>query len=366
MTDSSAALLISGYYGFGNFGDEAILRVFVDEWRRRRPCDSMSVLSADPPATRRAYGVNAVARSAWPAVLAAVRSADLVLSGGGGLLQDATSVRSLLYYTAVLKAAQRAGRTNVIFAQGIGPLGFVGRAIVRRACAKVTLACVRDEQSARLLRDILPALDVSVVADPVFLASIAPSAQDAATLEREGLKGVDGPLIAVVVRPALALTKAAPKLAACIDHLTRRYGAHVVLVPFQRPEDVEAAIEVIRLCRSAPVLLGGGYDLPLMAALFARCSAVIAMRLHALILAAKLAIPFVAVSYDPKVDALLSRLRYPLGGLGADSDGPQLADALWNRRAALRECLERSASELERSAADAFDMLQRLVEGTVG
>jgi len=113
MTRTPARLLLSGYYGFGNFGDEAILRVFVDQWRERRPGDSIVVLSADPRETASTYGVRSVERMDAHVVGQAIRDADLVVSGGGGLLQSSTSLRSLLYYTGIIREAKRAGRSSI-------------------------------------------------------------------------------------------------------------------------------------------------------------------------------------------------------------------------------------------------------------
>ncbi len=95
-------VLLSGYYGFGNLGDEALLEVIVDRMRRRFPSAQLEVLSATPQMTAANHRVESTPRWDWRAIRAAIARADVVLSGGGGLLQDATSLRSLLYYAAIL------------------------------------------------------------------------------------------------------------------------------------------------------------------------------------------------------------------------------------------------------------------------
>lgn len=365
MTETPARLLLSGYYGFGNFGDEAILRVFVDEWRNRRPQDRISVFSADPPQTAKAYGVEAIPRMHPRDVAEAIRSADVLVSGGGGLLQSSTSLRSLLYYTGIIREAKRAGRKAVIFAQGIGPLDFIGKQVVKRTCGDVDLAIVRDEESAALLQPLLPKVRVEVAADPVFLASTNIAPESIAQLDREGVTGLDGELVTVVVRKSTLLDKVGGELAAGIDALSNAYGAHVVVVPLQRPDDAEAAIDVIRRCKTAPTLLGGGYDLPTMTALFSCSAVVVSMRLHALILAARLAVPFLAIPYDPKVGALLSALSYPLPPLERGADGPQLFERLWERRSSLSSHLAGTIDSVAQRAAAGFDRLAEFVGGAV-
>lgn len=363
MTVSTSRILLSGYYGFGNFGDEAILRIIVDELRARRPADTLTVLSADPVRTASTFGVAAVPRMSASAVGEAIRASDLVISGGGGLLQNATSLRSLLYYTGVIRSAARAGRKTAIFAQGIGPLDFIGKHIVKGTCGDVGLAIVRDAQSAALLQPLVPRVHVEIGADPVFLASAdAPqAARDA--LAREGITDASGDIVTVVVRKSPLLPRIAVALAAGIDRIVQKTGAHAVFVPLQRPDDVEASIDVIRRCKSAPTLIGGGYDLATMTALVRRSAAIVSMRLHALILAARLGVPLLAIPYDPKVSGLLDELTYPLPALDRGTPGPPLFDRLWDARASLAEHLTRAVEPLARRAATSFDRLAAFAGG---
>jgi polysaccharide pyruvyl transferase CsaB len=361
MTSGSARLLLSGYYGFGNFGDEAILRVFVEQWKRRRPADRLAVLSAKPVQTSTAYGVESVPRTAHAQIAKAIAACDIFVSGGGGLLQSSTSLRSLLYYTGLLHEAKRAGRRAVIFAQGIGPLGFTAKHIVRRACAHVDLAIVRDAASASLLGELLPRIEIRVGADPVFLAKAEAGASAERTLAAEGISGL-GTLVAVVVRPSRMLERIATEIARAVDLLSEKHGAQVVFVPFQRPDDVEAAVSVIRRCRTAPVLLGGGYDLGTMSALFGRCAAIVGMRLHSLILAAHLAVPFLAVPYDPKIAALCENLQYDLPAL-VPGTAEEAVAKLWSSREGLSARLRVAAAAQASLAAQSFDWLESFVEG---
>ena len=115
-------ILISGYYGFDNIGDESILRTLVTSLRERIPDCSLTVLSHDPAATREKYGVEAVERMSPLAIARAVRRCDMLISGGGSLLQDVTSSKSLHYYLAIIRFAQLLGKKVFIYSQGIGPI----------------------------------------------------------------------------------------------------------------------------------------------------------------------------------------------------------------------------------------------------
>ena len=361
--------LLSGYYGFGNLGDEALLQVIVERLRGRWPACEIDVLSGDPEGTARTYGVEATPRMDFARVRGAIERAGVVLSGGGGLLQNATSLRSLLYYGGVIRAAIRAGKPTLVFAQSIGPLDFWGRAVVRNLCRGLTGATVRDERSRALLGSLLPGVRVERTADPVFLFEPGGEPLD---LAAEGLAGGDAPLVIVSVRRWNGSTATAQALASAVDRLAGRYGARVGFLPLGGPPDAEAATTVIRRCASAPMLLPD-YRLDQAAQVIGAASLVIGMRLHALIIAARLGVPFLALPYDPKVTALLEDLRYPARPLFVPGEPPPPAseiaarlDDAWERRAELAAHLRSVAPEIERLAERNFDVLDDVVKSTKG
>jgi polysaccharide pyruvyl transferase CsaB len=361
--------LLSGYYGFGNLGDEALLEVIVERLRARWPACAVDVLSGDPAATAKTYGVEATPRMDLARVRVAVERADVVLSGGGGLLQDVTSLRSLIYYAGVIRAAVGAGKPTMIFAQSIGPLDFWGRAVVRAFCKGIATATVRDERSRALLASLLPGVPVERSADPVFLLEPAGEPLD---LAAEGLAGDDGPLVVVSVRKWQGSEATSQALASIVDRLAGVHGARVAFLPMGGPSDAEVATTIIRRCASTPVLLPE-YPLGHAAQIIGRASLVIGMRLHALIIAARLGVPFLALPYDPKVTALLEDLRYPIAPLfvpGQKVPPPdELArrvDEAWSRRDELAAHLLSVRPQLTQLAERNFDVLNDLVTKAKG
>jgi polysaccharide pyruvyl transferase CsaB len=357
-------LLISGYYGFGNAGDEALLSVIVAQLRDRYPGAEIDVLSAKPSQTREELGVEATPRFDLRAIHFAIQRADVVLSGGGGLLQNRTSLRSLLYYAGILRAAVRAGRKTMIFAQSVGPLDFWGKTIVKECCKNITAATVRDARSAQLLRSLLPAVNVEQTADPVFLFDEPDESID---LEREGLGSQSGPYIVFSVRKAQNMRNGIDMLARAADRFACEHGARVVFLPLGGPADAEISTMVIRKCKSAPVLIPQT-SLAKAAAIIARAQAVVGMRLHALVFAARYAVPFLAIPYDPKVSALCQDLAYPLPPLftpGATAHAEAidaLVDRLWSERPALSQHLTGAAERLRVLALRNFEVLDSVVE----
>ena len=355
-------VLLSGYYGFGNLGDEALLEVIVAQLRARFPGVAIDVLSAAPPQTAATFGVESTPRWNTRAVRDAIGRASVVVSGGGGLLQNATSLRSVIYYAGILREAVKQQRKTMIFAQSIGPLDLLGRTIVRTFCSGVDRATVRDARSRSLLRGLLPKTPVEQTADPVFLYDL-PAAQ--VDLAREGLGGK--PYAIVSVRKIPALKDGQRTIARAVDRLAEQHGVRVAFLPLGGAADAEVSTSIIRLCKSAPMLLPEA-PLDRAAAILQGAHVVVGMRLHALILAARFAVPFLAIPYDPKVSSLCEDLAYPLDALwkpGAaaprEAQTEALVDRLMSQRDALSAQLAAKVDAIRAAAARNFDVLGELL-----
>jgi polysaccharide pyruvyl transferase CsaB len=355
-------VLLSGYYGFGNLGDEALLEVIVAQLRARFPALTIDVLSATPAETAAAFGVEATPRWSMRSVREAIARADVVLSGGGGLLQSVTSARSVVYYAGILREAVRKNRKTMIFAQSIGPLDLFGKIVVRSFCRGVQRATVRDARSARYIRSLLPSTPVEQTADPVFLYDLPVEEID---LSVEGLGSE--PYAIVSVRKIPALKDGQHTIARAVDRLAQKHGVRVAFLPLGGASDAEVSTNIIRLCASAPVLLPE-CALERAAAILRDARVVIGMRLHALILAARFAVPFLAIPYDPKVAALCDDLGYPLDPLWTPGEpapsGPSvdaLVDRLMSQRDALANELRGRVEEIRAAAARNFDVLDELM-----
>jgi polysaccharide pyruvyl transferase CsaB len=359
-------LLLSGYYGFGNLGDEALLEVIVQRVRGRFPSARLEVLSATPEMTTARYGIEAAPRWDWRAVRSAIARADVVLSGGGGLLQNATSLRSLLYYAGVLREGIRTHKKTMVFAQSIGPLDFWGRLVVRRFCRGLDRATVRDERSRRLLAELVPQTPIERSADPVFLYEGSADAD----LTSEGLGPESGPYAVVSVRKSTGFADVAAIVARVVDRLAQQHDVRAAFLPMGGAGDAALSTEVIRACASSPVILPEP-TLANAAAILRGARLVVGMRLHALILAARYAVPFLPLAYDPKVSSLCEDLKYPLPMLWRAGDrrpSDQAIDDAVDRLVRDREAIAHhlaGQTEAVRAAAERnFDVLAELMNRT--
>lgn len=324
-------LLISGYYGAGNLGDEALLggllAALADAGVR------VSVASLDPPATRAVHGVAAVHR--LRGLPGALLTHDAVVSGGGGLLQDVTSGRSLGYYLGVLDAARALRRRVAVFGQSLGPLSPAGERRVRRALRGVPLG-LRDGPSLALAERL--GLAARAVADPALLLPPAP-----------GLgAGADAPFVLV---PRAGY----PNLGAVLAEVGRRRsaaGERLRIVLAHPAHDLAEGRRLRAALPSAELLAPA--DVAGLRRALADARAVVSGRLHGLVLAAAAGVPVAGVAYDPKVSGFAHDLAAPCVPVPADGDTAALTAACETLAAfAERPALDRAAlARLEARARD--------------
>ena len=309
-------VLLSGYYGKGNGGDEALLATLL----QMLPLDvTPVVLSGNPEETHRRYGVECYNRMAVLQVIKALRSCDAFVWGGGSLIQDATSSISSFYYGGLMALAQVMGLKTVAWGQGIGPLlHFQTRWLAKWNFAGCTQVSVRDRSSSRLLSDwsILHIL----APDPVWALDSKPVPE---------LVDLPKPRIAVTLRNHPQLTeKRLTNLTQALVNLQKETQSFILLLPFQKSEDLGIAEKIHTqlpdvsrvICSEDPQILKG---------VFRGVEMSIGMRLHSLIMAASEGSRCFALSYDPKVNRLMEDLEIPGWDLKDLPDDIHLISKSW-------------------------------------
>lgn len=295
-----STILLSGYYGFDNIGDEAVLGGIIAGLRAELPEVAIRVLSADPAATEKLHGVPAIPRMNLRAIKAALAETDLFISGGGSLLQDVTSFRSPLYYLGLLHLAQRKKVPTMIMAQGIGPL----HAPLNRFLTKVVLnntraITVRDPGSRETLRQLgVTRPPIEVTADPSFLLPAEETPRLHEWLQCNLPAG--RPVIGVALRewPGEYQFEA---IAAALTIFAQETGALPLLLPMQFTEDSDIAQRSCAQTKAECVVLDMALTPREMLFAVSRCDFILAMRLHTLIFAVQQHVPALGLAYDPKV-----------------------------------------------------------------
>ncbi|MBQ8417694.1 MAG: polysaccharide pyruvyl transferase CsaB [Phascolarctobacterium sp.] len=303
-------IVISGYYGFANAGDEAMLTAIVKSLRKAEESVDLTVISGNPHSTATKHQVASIHRFSPLKIYSALASCDLLLSGGGSLLQDVTSKKSLLYYLAIIWLGKILDKKVMLFAHGIGPIrSGILRKLTKFVCSKADLITVRDTDSLEELERLGVALDkVRLTADAVLTLAQANKEQGVELLQKFNVSQTK-PVVAISVRSWGSSDKYLQEIGKAADALVASKGVQIVLLPLQYPADVIACkkLQQFMKCKEA-VILDTAFDTEQFLALMGNFSLLIGMRLHALIFAAVMEIPFIALSYDPKIDGFVKEV----------------------------------------------------------
>lgn len=363
-----AKIVLSGYYGFNNVGDEAILYTIIRTLKEIEPTLEFTILAHDPEKMRKYIneeGITAVNRWSVPDVFRAISRCDLFISGGGSLLQDVSSANGILYYLGLIWLAHSLEKPVLLYAQGIGP-------VVRTRNKRVTgwilngvnKITVRDQESKDDLVAMGVQQEITVTADPVFCLykqkpdpkiglgilqrygllgrrkeqapesglltnreqlSNREQSQNSAPLSDSNSKQL--PESGVEVMPGIERIEKQEKakllglylrpwnkneyLPALVDALRQmaEKGWKLVFVPMHFPGDITIAREAARLLSDyQPVILKERYSPVEILSLTSHFDLVLGMRLHSLIMAAVCGVPLVGLSYDHKIDRFLRQI----------------------------------------------------------
>lgn len=311
-------IVISGYYGFGNAGDEAMLCAIVDAIRQEEPNAHITVISGNPQETSKKHNIKAVGTFSAFGILKAIASSDLVISGGGSLLQDATSIRNTYYYLSIMGMAKLMGKKVMLYSQGIGPLN---RSSTRKAVGFVLkfvdTITVRDSIS----KDELASLGISnvhVTADAV-LAMHQPDLSIGSHILEGYASNIDGRThsgkrIGVAVRRWKEDTEYRESLANVLNRLQTQDNVDIVFIPMSHPEDTKEANCIAALMPKGAIVLEGPFTTEQQVSLSGNVDLMIGIRLHALVFSSLMGKPVIGISYDPKITSFLHMIgQEPIG-----------------------------------------------------
>lgn len=310
-------VIICGAYGHGNAGDDAILKSIIQSVKEIDGNMPITVLAKNTPSIKKRYRVDSIHTLNVPKFLWAMRKSKLYINGGGTLIQNATSQRSLWYYLFTLRAAKLLGNRVDMYGCGIGPVNgeknirLVAK-VLNRSVDTITL---RERDSVNELKGFgVNKPEILLCSDPA-LALVPSPAEDAELyLKKYGLTP-DGKYICFMLRTWYGFNTKADAIAKCAEYAYKKYGLTPVFLSLNIFHDSKAAAQVAAHMNCPYVLLDDEAEPEMLITLLSYMSVVVSMRLHGLILSSISGVPLVGVSYDPKTDSFLRYL-----GLGSCID----------------------------------------------
>lgn len=282
--------VVSGYIGFNNFGDEAIARVLTQNLKKNG-AEKITLISSNPEKTAKLYDVEAVGMFGF---IKPIMKSDVLISGGGSLLQDVTSLKSLVYYLGIIMTALFFRKKVVIFAQGFTPfrtkIGKFLTKFVLRKCHKIT---VRDEKSKELLSGM--GIDSILVSDPVFGIEVPQKEKRGIGLQLRSFPTLTNEFVENLVN----------------EIKTRFPDEEIKLLSLQDSMDLPVLEKI-----DGKILKNLTVDEVIDE--ISSLKYLVAMRFHACLIAAKAGVNVLGINYDVKVETLAKTLGFPLVELNGE------------------------------------------------
>ena len=304
--------LISGYYGSNNHGDDALLDAITSHLREYNPDINIAVVTKQPKETKEIYNVQGIYKFNFLKIISALRKTNVLIMGGGSLLQDSTSTKSLIYYIFVMYIAARTRAKIMLYANGIGPLRHdknKRRAI--KALERAHLITLRDNNSNKILQSLnLKNKNVHVTADPVFAFGNTSPDIGQQKLDEIGIAGKRFYCVAIRNWKTLKEDFSAEMAVFC-DYLHEKHDLQPLFIPMQPSNDAEISASVLERMKTRGYYLEGDFSITEILSVIGRAEFLMGMRLHSIIYGINCNTPIIGLVYDPKVEALFEQLDLP-------------------------------------------------------
>ncbi len=362
-----ADVLISGYHGFKNSGDEALLFAILKTLKAKKPELDVTVLSKTPTETARVYEVRSISRYSPFQIIKEMKKTKVLLFGGGSLLQDVTSRKSIYYYLAILFLAECTGMKTMLYANGIGPItNKLSRFLAKHILNRVDVITLRDDRSVEDLKGLdVTKPKIIITADPAFTIDTDASLSGKYFTKRAGVPD-NTRLCAVSIRDWKNLKDGfSDELARLLDYMAENHNIYPIFVPFQYPHDLEVSKSVMKKMNKPSYILSRELTVAEMFSVLSEAEITIGMRLHSLIYATTLTIPSMALVYDPKIIAFMESINQP-DWVNAEtfsfSDAKNVLDLLIENKQQKKIHLLETNSVLRKTAEENADYLIELLD----
>ena len=304
-------IMLSGYYGFNNSGDEALLSSIIQSLRSEKKDVSIIVLSKTPLETSRKHNVFSIKRYNFYHILKYIKRCKVFVNGGGSLIQDITSTHSLVYYTMLMFIAKNYRLKVMLYANGIGP---ISKKYNIKTAFKALKSCdyisLREPESIKELEKLgLDTSEAVLSSDPALLLTQADKALVDQIFHDEKID-VHKKFFAITVRQWTSNDANFCKaFAKAIKEISEKHNVVPLFIPMQFPDDHNIAKKIISYLDIPYAMLNKEYEVSGLIGVIGRTEMVIAMRLHTLIYAVSIGVPIVGIAYDPKIKSFMEYMN---------------------------------------------------------
>jgi len=312
-------IFLFGYYGFENAGDEGILQGIVEQITKKVPGVKLTALSYNAKDTSDKYNINTVSRNNFKEVIKAIKESDVVVSGGGSILQDVTSSRSLLYYLGIIALAKKMGKKVMFYGNGFGPItkGF-NKKLVKHIINQIDVITLRDHESKEAMQSLGIKKDIIVTADIALGLEPIKDEEIKEIFQKEDIDTTKK-WVGISVREWKGYKEYKEIIAKTADYLVDR-NYEILFIPMQYPNDVNTSMEIANMMENTPKILNKKYSPRELIGIIGKIDLLLGMRLHSLIFATIVETPMVGLEYDTKIKNFLKIVEQKSGGKVEDLD----------------------------------------------
>lgn len=315
-------VIISGWFGHGNTGDEAIVSTMIKSIYKNVSETEIIIFSENPSHTHKYHCVPSIHRTSLRYMLnrlMAIKKTDLFLLGGGGFLHDASKI-TLISWLMPLLLSKLFSKKTMVYAVGINSFNSkFGKLLINSIFSVVDVITVRDELSKYRLQDAgIQSEKIVLTADPAHLIECSSEVCAKSILKYEGIDSSNKTIIGICIPPYFHKESSWPEkkykykkyklaISQYIELVTNNLNTDVVFIPMQYPEDVDLAIEIKRMVKREKNVhvLSNPYSPEEISSIIKEVDIILGMRLHSLIISTVVGVPMVGIMYDDKVESYL-------------------------------------------------------------
>jgi len=343
-------LAIIGNYGANNLGDELILEGLLKTVRGIKPAAGITVLSANPKQTSEKFDIKSVRK--FPAgfrsiftylfngqlskTIKAVKKADFVIIGGGGLFDDST-FKAVWIWTVQAAVAYLLKKKVIMYGQSIKPLrSKLAQKCVRKLFKKAKFIAVRDEDSKKVIKKLIRGKKIYLMPDLIF------------KLEPKFEQAKENKILFCLREYADKPADFDTNLAKFINHILKQdKNLKIEFLPFKKGLDEQYISKIIeKITEKDRTHIHKFTDKRReVERIFTTSKVVIGMRLHSVLMAIVTKTPFIAVNYNPKVRNILETLRLQKLVVEPEDVGPKELGSLLNSIEKQHPKVERDQTE---------------------
>uniref|UniRef100_A0A7C4JR75 Polysaccharide pyruvyl transferase domain-containing protein n=1 Tax=Thermodesulfobacterium geofontis TaxID=1295609 RepID=A0A7C4JR75_9BACT len=306
-------IFLSGYYGAKNLGDELILLKIIEDILSIIPGAEFFVWSLDKDFTNsflKDYPVSAVDRFNPKDTVNAIKSSDIVVLGGGGIIQEYYGIKiedlfkdfgyHVVSYAIPPLLGKIFNKKVFYWCLGHGPVVTKDALFFSRWFYSLAdVITLRDEQSYSLVKELLPDAKVFLDTDPLLDFNF----------QKYSLEKKEKNLLGVSIRKWFNEEEIIEKVGKALRRLVEDQDIRVLLIPCDLSLDLDTTERIKPYLPEKSLFEFEIQGIEDVVRAISLCDWFMGMRLHSLICAYRLGVPFLALSYDVKTEEFAKLVR---------------------------------------------------------